>query len=147
MATRYVVDASAIGHYLDPDIYTTEVTNLLAGLAQGTELYVPEFCLLECTNVLWKHVRFDGLPESDAQETISDLLQLPFQIVPIRSLLPRALQIGLNHQLAVYDSLYIALALDLNCPLITVDSRQAIAATASGVILKPITDFAFPNSQ
>ena len=143
MAARYVVDASVIGHYLDPDIYTAATTNLLAGLMQGDELYIPEFCLLECTNVLWKHVRFNGLPQSEAEETIAALLKLPFQIVVAHPLLASALQIGLRHHLAVYDSLYIAFALDLDCPLITVDDRQAIAAVASGVTIKPITDF-FP---
>ena len=144
MATRVVVDASILGHYLDPDIYTAAVINLLSGLALGDQLYIPEFCLLECTNIIWKHVRFDGVPQTDAEIIITDLLQLPFQIVPVHPLLPRALQIGLSHQLAIYDSLYIALALELDCPLITVDNRQAQAASASGVVLKPITDFASP---
>ena len=141
MAARYVVDASILGHYLDPDTYTVEVTNLLTGMVQGDQLYIPEFCLLECTNVLWKHVRFDGLPQTDATEIIANLLMLPFQIVTVHPLLPTALQIGLRHQLAVYDSLYIALALEVNCPLVTVDTRQSNAAAASGVILKAITDF------
>ena len=141
MAARYVVDASILGHFLDLDIYTAEVTHLLAGLAQGDQLYIPEFCLLECTNVLWKHVRFDGLPQIDATEIVADLLRLPFQVVPVHPLLPAALQIGLRYQLAVYDSLYIALALELDCPLITVDTRQGNAAAASGITLKAITDF------
>ena len=72
---------------------------------------------------------------------IVEMLVLPFQIVPVINLLSRALQIGLSYQLAVYDSLYIALALDLDCPLITVDARQLNAATACGVVIKPITDF------
>ena len=92
-------------------------------------------------NVLWKHIRFDGLPQTDATEVVANLLMLPFQIVTVHPLLPTALQIGLRHQLAVYDSLYIALALKVNCPLITVDTRQSNAAAASGVILKAITDF------
>ncbi len=43
--------------------------------------------------------------------------------------------------LAIYDSLYIALAQSLDLPLITVDERQSVAATASGIIVKPISDF------
>lgn len=61
--------------------------------------------------------------------------------MPTRQLLPRALQIGLSSQLALYDSLYIAMALNLGCPLVTLDDRQAKGAIASGVSLKPITDF------
>ncbi|MFP5270683.1 MAG: hypothetical protein ACLGGO_10565 [Coleofasciculus sp.] len=44
----------------------------------------------------------------------------------------------MSYQLALYDSLYIALALNLNCPLVTVDERQGNGAIASGVILKAI---------
>lgn len=89
---------------------------------------MPEFSLLECANVLWKEVRFRGLSQTKAEEIIVELLALPFQIVSVTQLLPRALQIGLIHQLAVYDSLYIALALDRGFPLITVDDKQLNAA-------------------
>ncbi|MEQ8998614.1 MAG: type II toxin-antitoxin system VapC family toxin [Coleofasciculus sp. B1-GNL1-01] len=61
--------------------------------------------------------------------------------MPIVHLLPSALQIGLSYQLALYDSLYIALAVDLNCPLVTVDDRHRNGAIASDVVVKPITDF------
>ena len=86
-------------------------------------------------------MRFQGLPQTDAEQFIDELLALPFQIVPVKDLLLQALQIGLTRQLAVYDSLYIALALNLDCPLITVDDRQADAAAQNGVTLKRITDF------
>jgi len=111
MAARYVVDASVLGHYLDLDTYTAEVTHLLAGLVRGDHLYIPEFCLLECTNILWKHVRFNGLPHADAAATLADLLKLPFQIIAVQPFLSQALQISLNPPLAVYDALYVALAL------------------------------------
>lgn len=108
---------------------------------QGDQLCIPEFCLLECVNVLWKEVRFQGLPQTQAEQIVDELLALSFRIMLTVPLLPRALQIGLNCQLAVYDSLYIALALNLDCPLVTVDDRQRNGAIACGIILKPITDF------
>lgn len=141
MASRYIVDASVLGHYFSTDTYTAEVSILLARLLQGELLYIPEFCLLECVNVLWKAVRFRGMPQSLAEQLIYELLALPFEIVSVSNLLPHALQVSLIHQLAVYDSLYIALALSLSYPLITVDERQAEVAAASGVTIKPITDF------
>lgn len=142
MATTYVVDASVAIKYFLTETYTPEVRVLVAQMYQGEhQLHIPEFCLLECVNVLWTNVRFRGLPQTDAEQMIVEMLALPFQIVSVTSLLPRALLIGLMHQLAIYDSMYIALALDMNCPLITVDERQLNAATACGVVIKPITDF------
>ncbi|MCL1462865.1 type II toxin-antitoxin system VapC family toxin [Argonema galeatum] len=138
---NYVVDTSVVSQYSITQTYTPQARVLVARMYEGDELYVPEFCLLECANVLWKEVRFRGLSQTNAEQIIAELLALPFQMVSVSLLLPRALQIGLTHQLAVYDSLYIALALDRGFPLITVDDKQLNAATACGVVIKPINDF------
>jgi predicted nucleic acid-binding protein len=52
-----------------------------------------------------------------------------------------ALAIGLKHNLAIYDSLYIALALRSRNAFVTLDARQGRAATAEGVTVIPITNF------
>ncbi len=77
----------------------------------------------------------------NAKQITQELLRLPFQVELVSHLLPDALEIGLAYQLAVYDSLYIALAQYLELPLITVDDRQSVAATARGVVVKPVGDF------
>ncbi len=139
--SAYVVDASIIIQYAVTQAHTAQARVLVAQMYGGDILHIPEFCLLECTNVLWKEVRFQGLPQANAEQIIQELLCLPFQIQFVSQLLPDALQIGLSHQLAIYDSLYIALAQHLALPLITVDERQSVAATAIGIIVKPISDF------
>ena len=96
---------------------------------------------MECTNVIWKQVRFRGMPSTQAEILVHDLVGLPLMLVPITGMLPRGLQIGLKHQLAVYDAVYIALAEQLNHPLITVDGRQEDAAKAEGIQTKPLSDF------
>ncbi len=143
----YVVDASVVIQYAITQVYTPEARILITQMYQGDQLYIPEFCLLECVNVLWKEVRFRGLPQTQAKHIINELLALSFQTMPAIDLLPRALEIGLSCQLAVYDSLYIALALTLDCPLVTVDDRQGNGATISGVVLKSITDFSIDDTK
>jgi predicted nucleic acid-binding protein len=49
-----------------------------------------------------------------------------------------------QHNLAIYDSVYIALAERLGFPLITADAKQAAAAAGVGATLKPTADFATP---
>lgn len=139
--SAYVVDASVIIQYAVTQTYTAEARILVAQMYGGETLHIPEFCLLECTNVLWKEVRFQGLPQDNAEQIIQELLRLPFQVESVSQLLPEALQIGLSYQLAIYDSLYIALAQHLDLPLITVDERQSVAASSYGIIVKPISDF------
>jgi predicted nucleic acid-binding protein len=110
------------------DVHTPQVEALFDHLGDTVMIHVPEFCFVECTNVLWKRVRFHGLPEATAEGLVENLLALPITIVPATGVLKRSLQIGLMHQLAVYDSIYIALAETLSLPLITDDQRQAKAA-------------------
>lgn len=140
MAT-YVVDASVSIQCFITQTYTPQAKILVEQLAEGDQLYIPEFCVLECANVFWKEVRFRGMHQAQAERMVHQMLALPLQMQPVYHLLPQALEIGLAHQLAVYDSLYIALALSLECPLVTVDDRQSQAAIAVGTTAKLITDF------
>lgn len=137
----YVIDASVVIQHLLNESHTANANALFDEVGQTITVYIPEFCLLECTNVLWKQVRFQGMPVSQADQMVTDLMALAMTLVPISNMLKRGLQIGLTHQLAVYDSLYIALAEALNYPLITVDERQSNAALAEGIELKPLSDF------
>lgn len=139
--THYVVDASVVVQLLITDTNSAETEVLFDSIDDGNKLIVPEFGLLECTNVLWKHVRFQNLPQSDAESLVEDLIQLDIVVTPATGLMPRALEIGLTHNLAIYDSIYIALAENLNYPLITVDQKQATVAQTEGVSLKDIADF------
>jgi predicted nucleic acid-binding protein len=81
----YVVDASVVVQGLIRDTYTPHVRALFGSLMLNT-LYIPEFCLLECVNVLWKQVRFHNMPSADAEQLINNLLALPLRIVPVSRL-------------------------------------------------------------
>jgi predicted nucleic acid-binding protein len=137
----YVVDASIVIQHLITDRYTPNVDALFEQLNQDVRLHAPEFCVVECTNILWKNVRRSTLPQDRALDLATDVANLQITFANINELLQSALEIGLRQGLAVYDSVYIALARALNCPLITDDEKQAKAASSEGVRVKPITDF------
>lgn len=138
----YVLDASVVVQRLIQDTHTPYVRALFQRLTETDDhLWVPEFCLVECANMLWKAVRFRGMPPEQAVRLLTDLAALPLRVVPVSDLLPRALTLGMTHNLSIYDSIYIAMVERLACPLVTVDARQSQAAAASGLMLKPVTDF------
>ena len=138
----YIVDASVVADFLVSGVYTANAKGLIRSVGDSqTTIFVPGFCLVECTNVLWKRVRSQDISQEQAETLADDLLMLPLSIVSVDTLFRRALQIGVAHQLAIYDSIYIALAEKYNYPLITADVRQEAAAKTVGVLLKPITDF------
>jgi predicted nucleic acid-binding protein len=138
---EYIVDTSVIMQRFIRDTFTEQTRRLFDRLAAPDSFHMPEFCLVECVNVLWKHVRFHSLPQSKAEFFAQELLSYPFTLVPADESLTRALQIGLAHQLVIYDSIYIALAEKYNYPLITADAKQETVAKTVGVTIKPITDF------
>lgn len=141
MSDRYVVDANIVIQRLIVEQDTPQVKVLFDQMLLGTELIAPEFWRLECTNVLWKQVRFQRMPADVAEKLLVELIALPLTVMEIPYLMPRSLQIDLRHELAIYDSIYIAMAEQLDCELITIDRRQANAARSLGVKLKPIGDF------
>lgn len=138
---NYVIDASVVIEYLVSGLYTRNTQALFTQVTSIDRLIVPEFCLLECTNVLWKQVRFQGMPVLQAESLLKHLRKLPLMRVPAKAALSSALRIGLAHQLAIYDSAYVALAKLSGYALITLDQPQQRAAAAESVSLKQITEF------
>jgi predicted nucleic acid-binding protein len=143
MSEAWVIDPSVLiqAFVMEPD--TRRVRTLLYSLSQDlpNQLHTVDNCLVECTAVLWKHVRFQNMSLAYAHNAIKELNTLALAVYISRDFLPRALEIGVTHGLAVYDTLYIALAEVTGYPLITADNKQAKVAQAVGVSLKPLTDF------
>ncbi len=137
----YIVDASVIIEYLITGKFTSHTQAFFDQLDSKDRLTIPEFCLLECTNVIWKQVRFNGMTTSDAQALLRVLRLLPLRRSPMKQLLDKSLTIAVVNNLAVYDSGYISLALHYGYPLLSLDQLQIRSAIAEGVKVIPITDF------
>lgn len=129
----YIVDASVIIEYLITGPHTLQVQAFFEGITSTDRLIIPEFALLECTNVIWKHSRFNSMPVNDAEKLIIVLQTLKLKRVPVKRLLSQSLEIGLKNALAIYDSAYIALAVHYGYPLVTLDQPQLRAARAENV--------------
>ncbi len=141
MAEQYVVDASVLCQLFITQAHTPQAEKFFTNVPALYEVLVPEMCLVECTNVFWKHACFHGLPAVEATQLTHDLVALPLQIVPSRTLLTEALTIGIQNRLPVYDSLSIALAQGLSKPLISDDKRQCQVAVDMGLAVIAITQF------
>lgn len=139
--TSYIVDASVVAELIIASQYTANAQALFKGALSGDLFSVPELCLNECTNVIWKMVRNRGMPPQLALIALRDLKALPLKRAATKSVLGAALAIGLKHDLAVYDSLYIALALRTGNAFVTIDSKQEQAAMTEGVKVIPVTNF------
>jgi predicted nucleic acid-binding protein len=97
---------------------------LLERYLQGIDTPVaPDLLIAECGNVFWRRCRQGDITPDEATESLADLLTLNVPLVPATSLVQSALQLALQHQRTVYDALYLALAQERNCDLITADER------------------------
>lgn len=91
----------------------------------GRTLLAPEFLLVECANILWKHQRRGEVGREEGTAAFSALQAAPFQWTRDTDLVgdARRLSNDLNHP--VYDCLYLALALRSGAPVVTADRRFA----------------------
>ncbi len=121
--TDYVIDTSIVIDYLIESDHTPYVRAFFEQIEESDRIAIPEFCLLECTNVIWKHVRFGAVSREDSGYLVQALYKLRLWRTPMKQLLDRALEIGLNNGLAVYDSAYIAIAMNYGYPLLTLDVK------------------------
>jgi len=94
------------------------------------EFIVPDVFWAEVGNVLWKGTRQRRWHQDEAESVAADMQARDFATVPSLVLLPEALRIAFAHDRAVYDCLYVALAVQSKADLITADERLANALAA-----------------
>lgn len=90
-------------------------------------LLAPDLLLPETANALWKYVRHGDLSAADANQILGDVLQMPIQITLSQDLIEPALRIAIETDRTVYDSLYVALAVQTGTAFLTADERLANA--------------------
>jgi predicted nucleic acid-binding protein len=81
------------------------------------------------------------LDAGSLDQAIDDLEALPFIVAPPATpLLKRAARVGKQFNLTFYDASFLALAVELDCPLITADGpffeRAPVLFHASGIFPK-----------
>lgn len=128
---RYVIDAGVAVKWFIPEVDSDIAHQLLERYLQGIDTPVaPDLLIAECGNVFWRRCRQGDITPDEATESLADLLTLNVPLVPATSLVQSALSLALQHQRTVYDALYLALAQERNCDVITADERFFNALSA-----------------
>ena len=124
-----VVDASVAVKW----VVTEPGSDSAAALLDGRPLIAPDLLWAECGNVLWMKVRRGVLQATEAELAGKVLRGADVRTVPGRPLMESALSLALRLEHSVYDCLYLALAIQQDCPLLTADSRFVERVEASGI--------------
>ncbi len=90
---------------------------------ENQRVVVPDLLDLEAVSAVRRLVLAGELEASAGQQAIATLIELPFERVSHRPLIPRIWQ--LKDNLTPYDASYVALAEHLDVPLYTGDMRLA----------------------
>jgi predicted nucleic acid-binding protein len=113
------VDACVAGSVFLSEHNSREAEKVLFG---GDTLVAPHFFLLEVTQLLWTSVKRGRITPELARRNFEALFDLPIDYVPDGALIRQANGLAQLHDIAVYDTLYVALAIDKGIPLITSDN-------------------------
>lgn len=137
---RTVIDASVSAKWYFPEPGNDAADRLLAERITGErELLAPDLIVPEFVNVLWKRVRRQECTR-DAAAAILALWEVDRPSLVASSLLAdQAFQLAATLDLSGYDSLYLALALALEAPLVTADRRLAQAGRSVSAQVELIT--------
>jgi len=118
--TTLVVDASVAAKWFLPEPDAAAALRLLDGRRR---LAAPDLICSEIGNIVWKLHGRDLLSVDEASDMIEHFLSMPLDIHDSTSLLAPALEIAMATERTVYDSLYLALAVELGAVVVTADQR------------------------
>lgn len=118
--SSFVVDASVAVKWVVPEVHSESALRLLE---RDYYLLVPDFFFAEVANVFWKRVRRGEDSADDAKVALEAITAQPLQVHPSLRLMTCALDIAIRTQRAVYDCVYLTLAVESQCQMVTADEK------------------------
>jgi predicted nucleic acid-binding protein len=137
---NYVVDASVAIKWYVPEILEHEASNFLR---EKHDLHVPELILPEFSSIVWKKVKRGQMLEEDAKRIVTAISIRKWRIHLHGQIMVSAYEGAKMTGQTVYDWVYLALAISLDCELITADGKfyNALENTPFKSNLKWVGDF------
>ncbi len=116
-----VLDTNVIAKWFIQEEGSLRAETFLKELEQGRlQVVVPSSVLYELANILWVRRR-DGLTEQYASEAWAEFSRLPIELRDDTEMVSAAIRFSYQHQISAYDSVFVVLARELGCDLITAD--------------------------
>ncbi|MBP2296630.1 type II toxin-antitoxin system VapC family toxin [Azospirillum rugosum] len=128
LPSSIVADASVVAKWIleESDSERAKIVGI------GRTLLAPEFLLVECANIFWKHERLGGLGAGRSVDALAIVQKAPFLWTSDADLVDDACRLSSDLKHPVYDCLYLALALRRRVPVVTADRRFAALAQKHG---------------
>lgn len=104
-----------------------------AAMLLDRRLVAPDLICSECANILWKKVGRGELSADEAQLAAQAIEGAELDLIATRRYLAAALAIAVALKHPAYDCTYLAIADDLDIPLITADARLVRKVRQAGM--------------
>lgn len=127
--TTVVIDASIAIKWVVEEQGTPDALALRC----GNRLIAPDLLVAECANVLWKKFQRGELTRDEALLAARLLTRADVELLPTRALMQMATRLAIELAHPAYDCVYLALALDNDCPFATADESFSRKVSASGL--------------
>jgi predicted nucleic acid-binding protein len=121
-----VVDTSALIRLFVPDGSLPDgFDEFLRGVERGLNTAIaPELLLAEAANVINKKRKSEEFDKNESHRLLSDILSVPIRLFPHQPVILRAFEMAREHNLTVYDTLYLALAEDHGAVIFSADRKM-----------------------
>jgi predicted nucleic acid-binding protein len=121
---KYVLDSCVALKWVLPESDSDKATALRDRFLEHVhELIAPDIFTVEVAHALAKAERRGTFKPPEGTRRLLRVLSTPPNLYPHRPLLRRAFEIASQARIGVYDCLYIALAEQERCELMTADAR------------------------
>jgi len=124
MPGTFVLDCSIAAKWVLPEPDRAPALELFDQYASGEVLLIaPDTLLAEFASLVAKRHRRKQISVEQAHEAFSLMVKCAPRLFDMRPRLFRALELSLQYQLSLWDCVYLALALEHDCPVLTADRR------------------------
>jgi predicted nucleic acid-binding protein len=117
--SRIVVDASVAAKWFLNETHSTAAVRLVG----EHDLLAPDLLLPEVAQIMWKRARQGELTAEEGVRILRRLSRAPLAIHPSALLIEVALEVACALARTVYDCLYLTLAIQQRCCLVTADRK------------------------
>ncbi len=131
MSISLVVDCSVAAKWVLPAPGRAPALQLLERYESGEiALIAPDLLLAEFASLLAKRHRRKEISAVQAAQAFHLMAECAPRLLDMRPRLPRALNLSLQYQLSLWDCVYLAIAIEHDCPFLTADRRLFTGTTA-----------------
>lgn len=123
-----VLDASVVIKLLTQEQGSAEAVDRIE---REQDRIAPDWLHAEIASALSKKVRYGGLPVEQANKALGAVASIMPDLVPATALLDAALEMSITLRHALYDCLYLALAIERRCVMLTSDRKFVTVVSES----------------